>query len=113
MFGLQSDHIRSEILQIVLLDVETFAVAVVPFGAVLPAVTSAETSDNDLFLATVGVPIFTCVMFAVAVVAVVAPDTVVLVRFVIAPMQSRSLNQLTAANNENLMPLRSGHRSQK
>ena len=74
-----------EILQIVLLDAATFAVAVVPFGAVLPAVTSAETSDNDLFFATVGVPIFTCVMFAVAVVAVVTPDTVVLVRFVIAP----------------------------
>ena len=74
-----------EILQIVLLDAATFAVAVVPFGAVLPAVTSAEASDNDLFFATVGVPIFTCVMFAVAVVAVVTPDTVVLVRFVIAP----------------------------
>ena len=83
--GFKPTTFDPDILQIVLLDAATFAVAVVPFGAVLPAVTSAETSDNDLLFATVGVPIFTCVMFAVAVVAVVAAAAVVLVRFVMAP----------------------------
>jgi hypothetical protein len=74
-----------DILQIVVLEEPTFAVAVVPFGAVFPAVTSAETSDNDFPFATAGVPIFTGVYEALAEVVAVLCPTVVLVRFVIAP----------------------------
>jgi hypothetical protein len=66
-----------DILQIVVLEE--------PFGAVFPAVTSAETSDNDFPFATAGVPIFTGVYEALAEVVAVLCPTVVLVRFVIAP----------------------------